>query len=219
VCGGLSATPVAISVISDGEETPLPTPGKATGRPIVQGDIVVMQSAGGGGYGDPLSRDLDRAEEDVLKGYVSEERARLDYGVVMRPDGTVDRVESQRLRESVQKTGHSLTVVQATADSYEGVKGRHRVLRVAPQTGLELKLTAGELVEMIGASPTPLRAWIKIDSSIPAGCAPLDEFAQRALGTGTGQAVRLRGLDARIKPGDRIDAQSQPRVTVRGRRM
>jgi len=44
------------------------TPGKVTGVAIRAGDIVVMQSAGGGGYGDPLARDPDRvrADESVL---------------------------------------------------------------------------------------------------------------------------------------------------------
>ena len=41
-------------------------------------------SAGGGGFGDPLERNPAAVLEDVADGYVSVERARKDYGVVVR---------------------------------------------------------------------------------------------------------------------------------------
>jgi len=44
----------------------------------------VCTSAGGGGFGDPLERDPTAVREDVADGYVSIERARKDYGVVVR---------------------------------------------------------------------------------------------------------------------------------------
>jgi N-methylhydantoinase B len=49
------------------------------------GDVVIMDAAGGGGYGDPLERDADLVEQDVLDGYVTLERAKEDYGVVINP--------------------------------------------------------------------------------------------------------------------------------------
>ena len=51
--------------------------------PVSQGDSFTRPSAGGGGYGDPLERDPDAVKEDVIDGYVSIERARKDYGVVV----------------------------------------------------------------------------------------------------------------------------------------
>ena len=47
------------------------------------GDVVVMDAAGGGGYGDPLERDPELIENDVADGYVSIESAKEDYGVVI----------------------------------------------------------------------------------------------------------------------------------------
>ena len=41
-------------------------------------------SAGGGGLGDPLTRETATVCEDVADGYVSIERAKKDYGVVVR---------------------------------------------------------------------------------------------------------------------------------------
>ncbi|MFD0986219.1 hydantoinase B/oxoprolinase family protein [Methyloligella solikamskensis] len=51
--------------------------------PLESGDIVGRPSAGGGGLGDPLERDPQEVCEDVADGYVSIERARTDYGVVV----------------------------------------------------------------------------------------------------------------------------------------
>ncbi|MEE4264678.1 MAG: hydantoinase B/oxoprolinase family protein [Desulfobacteraceae bacterium] len=50
-----------------------------------QGDVIQFLSAGGGGYGDALERDPEAVEQDVINGYVSIEKAREDYGVVIDP--------------------------------------------------------------------------------------------------------------------------------------
>jgi N-methylhydantoinase B len=49
------------------------------------GDVIVIDAAGGGGFGDPLDRDPEMVQEDVIQGYVSLEKARGDYGVVIDP--------------------------------------------------------------------------------------------------------------------------------------
>jgi N-methylhydantoinase B len=50
------------------------------------GDRVSFISAGGGGYGDPFERDPRAVEQDVQYGFVSIERAKLDYGVIIEPE-------------------------------------------------------------------------------------------------------------------------------------
>jgi N-methylhydantoinase B len=50
------------------------------------GNKISFISAGGGGYGNPFERDLEAVKLDVENGYVSIERARLDYGVVIDSD-------------------------------------------------------------------------------------------------------------------------------------
>ena len=65
------------------------------------GDVVVMDAAGGGGYGNPFERDPQQVAQDVLNGYVTVERAREDYGVVFDPATlNVDEAATQKLRES-----------------------------------------------------------------------------------------------------------------------
>lgn len=52
--------------------------------PMHEGDTFWRPSAGGGGLGDPLERDPKLVMEDVIDGYVSLERVKKDYGVVIK---------------------------------------------------------------------------------------------------------------------------------------
>lgn len=56
------------------------------------GDKVHLYTGGGGGYGNPLERPPHQVKYDVRNGKVSAEAARLDYGVVLTKDGSVDEV-------------------------------------------------------------------------------------------------------------------------------
>jgi N-methylhydantoinase B len=47
------------------------------------GTEVVYRTSGGGGWGNPLERDPARVLHDVREGYVSVDKARDDYGVVL----------------------------------------------------------------------------------------------------------------------------------------
>ncbi len=65
------------------------------------GDVVTFYNPGGGGYGDPLERDPEMVEQDVIKGYVSLEKAREDYGVVIGSKTMkVDFKATEELRQS-----------------------------------------------------------------------------------------------------------------------
>lgn len=65
-------------------------------------DSISFVSAGGGGYGDPFQRDPTAVEQDVQYGYVSIERAKLDYGVVIDPDSlTLDLSSTLELRKNI----------------------------------------------------------------------------------------------------------------------
>jgi len=58
-----------------------------------------MCPPGGGGVGDPFTRDPGAVRHDVINGYVSITGAALDYGVVIDPEShAVDAVETARLR-------------------------------------------------------------------------------------------------------------------------
>jgi len=60
-------------------------PGNAYGLTRLRpGDVVIMDAAGGGGYGDPRERDREALLRDVRDGKVSRESALRDYGVEIR---------------------------------------------------------------------------------------------------------------------------------------
>lgn len=63
--------------------------------PMRPGERISVQPAGGGGFGNPRERDPERVRQDVLNGYISLERARLDYGVVLDPE-TLEIVQLER---------------------------------------------------------------------------------------------------------------------------
>jgi len=68
------------------------------------GDVVIMDAAGGGGYGDPLDRAPELVEGDVAEGYVSVKGAQENYGVVIDPDTMkVDTDATRKLRESLKR--------------------------------------------------------------------------------------------------------------------
>jgi len=54
--------------------------------------VVHLNHPGGGGYGDPFSRDLELVRQDVIAGYVTPEAAASDYGVVVRFTGREDEM-------------------------------------------------------------------------------------------------------------------------------
>ena len=71
----------------DGKERPVKT--KEIVRGIPAGTVFRQLAGGGGGYGEPFERPIDRVLEDVRNGVISAEAARRDYGVAIDPDSLV----------------------------------------------------------------------------------------------------------------------------------
>jgi N-methylhydantoinase B/oxoprolinase/acetone carboxylase alpha subunit len=66
------------------------------------GEELVLRLAGGGGYGDPLSRDVEKVESDVQNGFVSEGAAAERYGVILGADGRTDAYATERTRHELR---------------------------------------------------------------------------------------------------------------------
>ena len=64
-----------------------------------RGDAYMMQSGGGGGFGDPMKRESELVAEDVREGYVSRAVAQSTYGVVLTAAGDVDVYATKLRRE------------------------------------------------------------------------------------------------------------------------
>jgi N-methylhydantoinase B len=62
----------------DGSRTALRS--KISGIPLRAGDVVTVETSGGGGYGDPLTRDRARIEADLADGMITPGAASALYG-------------------------------------------------------------------------------------------------------------------------------------------
>jgi N-methylhydantoinase B len=67
---------------------------------LEEGDTITIMTPGGGGWGDPLQRDVERVLRDVQGGYVSLDAAHHAYGVVIR-DGAVDAAATEKARAAM----------------------------------------------------------------------------------------------------------------------
>ncbi|ABD09115.1 5-oxoprolinase (ATP-hydrolyzing) [Rhodopseudomonas palustris HaA2] len=65
---------------------------------IPRGEAVLIEMPGGGGLGDPFSRDAAAVAADVHLGMVSREAAETAYGVVLRGDHSVDETATAARR-------------------------------------------------------------------------------------------------------------------------
>jgi N-methylhydantoinase B len=67
------------------------------GTVLRRGDILLLETGGGGGFGHPFDRPVERVVQDTRDGFVSVAAARLDYGVAILDDA-VDVVRTRGLR-------------------------------------------------------------------------------------------------------------------------
>lgn len=101
--GGKAGQPFGVYVDADGRNEKLG--GLVDGEPLEAGQLVRIRTTGGGGWGDPLEREPERVQVDVLQGKVSFEAARSDYGVILSPgdDGPeVDFEATKKLRAELR---------------------------------------------------------------------------------------------------------------------
>ncbi len=74
------------------------TASKEHPRKVSKGDIVSIHSAGGGGYGNPMKRDMKNVLNDYLDGIISKESALNIYGVKIKDDNKIDVEETLKIR-------------------------------------------------------------------------------------------------------------------------
>jgi N-methylhydantoinase B len=123
-----------------------------SGVTVGPGDVFTRPSAGGGGFGDPLARDPAAVCEDVADGYVTVERARKDYGVVIRKVDAelaryeVDVEETARERDRIadERLGRLEEEPESVAERYRA--GELDVLDLVRHYGVILDWGTGELL-------------------------------------------------------------------------
>ena len=148
--GGLPSCPV-YSLHQSGGRTVDRGPLWANVR-MEAGDTLHRPSGGGGGYGDPLERDPKAVLEDVIDEYVSTERARTDYGVVVkvidadlcdyRIDADATKLERERIR--MERHGWLEADPEPIVDRFQ--RGEIGVLDLIRQYGIILDWDSGSLL-------------------------------------------------------------------------
>jgi N-methylhydantoinase B len=83
----------------DGLHEP-PMKSKMVGIKINRGQLLRLETPGGGGYGAARERDPAAVAEDVRLGYVTAGAAKTDYSVVVDNDGQLDTKATEALRVS-----------------------------------------------------------------------------------------------------------------------
>jgi N-methylhydantoinase B len=87
---------------SDGKLEPQEPWGDVT---LKEGETMVSVSSGGGGYGPPCEREIERVRKDVAEGWITADRARSVYGVVLSDDGVADIAATERERAVMRERG------------------------------------------------------------------------------------------------------------------
>ena len=99
--GGKPGTPTRNYLNPDTDRQELPGKHLMT---LKKGDVYRVIQAGGGGYGDPLDRDVYAVLEDVQQEKLSVDHVRQEYGVVINPDGLkLDLTATEALRAEMRE--------------------------------------------------------------------------------------------------------------------
>ncbi len=90
VQGGNAAKPGRFTLVQHASGTQRSI-GKEKGLALAPGDLLCVETGGGGGYGIPAERLLPAIQRDLDAGYVSAAAAAQDYGVTIGADGKARR--------------------------------------------------------------------------------------------------------------------------------
>jgi N-methylhydantoinase B len=192
VAGGTSGAPNRFTVIRDGKIIePSPIPGKVSGFPLRFGDIVSEESAGGGGHGDPLDRDLNLVEQDVRAGYLTLDDARNRYGVVFNTHAEIDAEQTARAKSEIRNKRISAIVEGGEEDYFD----EQRRLFLFPVGWCQLaSIQSNDVVELCHGQTAALRGWASTSSKVKPGSIIVGLQALRLLQVSSGQTVEVRKI-------------------------
>jgi N-methylhydantoinase B len=193
VLGGRAGQPVGAWVERDGVISSFNTPGKIAGHPVSQGGAIIIRSAGGGGYGDPLKRDTARVATDLREGLISEQSAKETYGLVLDDRGEVDSAATAVTRSKIASARISLRAISNGSDAFEvGLWSQRRVFRLSAADAARLGIAENDLVEIDARKAAPLRGWVRVETQATSGAIPLDQRALEILKVSIGDAIEVR---------------------------
>jgi N-methylhydantoinase B len=128
--GGKAGQPFCVTVDAEAEGYDLG--GLVDGESVLKGQVVRVVTTGGGGWGDPLQRELELVLRDVIEGRVSPASAEADYGVVFKHADKADQPEideaaTKQRRDEMVKARNIPTGMIDRGEGYEKMlRGEHR---------------------------------------------------------------------------------------------
>jgi len=156
-------------VVRDGAFVePSAVPGKVSGFSLQAEDVVREESAGGGGFGDPLERDTELVQNDVRLGYLTVNQADIRYGVILDTDGVVDSTATEHRRQELRNDRIHVAIQAANEEMFSDAK---REFVVPSGIAEQLGIGKGDMVELVAGTGPVVRAWARIGDT--AGDAPV----------------------------------------------
>lgn len=76
-------------------------PNHATNIKLTENDVFRQLTGGGGGYGDPLFREIHKVAKDVTDGFITADTAKTVYGVLFESSNVVDVQGTEALRGKI----------------------------------------------------------------------------------------------------------------------
>jgi N-methylhydantoinase B len=137
---------------------------------MTPGDAFLVDYPGGGGFGDPLTRDPDAVRDDVSLSALTSGAAALRYGVLLAESGKVDDLATDDLRANMVRGRLDAAVPPAVVTSITlETNGTHPCREVGD--GLMAVLHDGRAVWACQRCGTSLGA---VDENFKDACARLD---------------------------------------------
>ena len=193
----------SITVLRGGVELqPSPIPGKIKSFPMEYGDVLLMQATAGGGVGDPLEREPELVQKEVFQGYVTRDRARDVYGVII-DDAGVDLGQTREMRERLKSERQYFEVTESRGDDFD--ERGCRVCPLSEEGASRIGVGTGDMVEYIGKGNAPLRAWVRLEDGLPADGAPIGPIGRRVLLVEAGDEIWLRRLSVNLPSSEGLE--------------
>lgn len=116
--------------------------GKISVLEMAEGDVVRITSPTGGGFGDPLDRDLAAIASEIENGMLSPQRATEVYGVIFDTEGNIEEGatrEQQRERASADRVEFNFCAERKRHDRVWPIDIRRRLASMALTYDLRIR--------------------------------------------------------------------------------
>lgn len=167
---------------------------KTSGLRLRKGDVIEVLTPGGGGYGDPWTREVELVEEDLRQGLISVETAEREYGVVVDATGAVDRERTDEQRSSAARPFGTVPIEAVGGD------GDSSSPSVELSTAVARDLHVTDRQVLCCFSPTSAVYAAARLTNGDGAAVTVSASVTRALGLGVGDELHLRPLSTHWVP-------------------